>query len=75
MVVAIGIEYMHTWLFKTRKQVPKVEFVQALVIFLLVAYSFVGGFIAGMMMSLLMFASVCCLDPTHTNSSTHKHNI
>ena len=70
--MAIGIEYMHTWLFKTRKQVPKVEFVQALVIFLLVAYSFVGGFIAGMMMSLLMFASVCCLAPNTHKQLTHN---
>lgn len=69
-VVAIGLELMEEWILKMKKQMTGTEFVEVLVLFTVMSFGFVQGFIVGLFQALVVFAGKYSQLPTIKSAMT-----
>lgn len=55
-VVAIGLELMEEWILKMKKEMTQAEFIEVLVLFTVMSFGFVQGFVVGLFQALVVFA-------------------
>ena len=69
-VVAIGLELCNDWLIKMKKDMETSMFYEVCILFVIMSYNFVFGFVLGLFMALVVFAGKYARLPTIKSAMT-----
>lgn len=69
-VVAIGLELMEEWIIKMKKEITHTEFIEVIVLFTVMSFGFVQGFVVGLFQALIVFAGKYSQLPTIKSAMT-----
>ena len=69
-VIAIGLELMEEWILKMKKEITHGEFVEVIILFTVMSFGFVQGFVVGLFQALIVFAGKYSRLPTIKSAMT-----